>query len=428
MSAPPRATSAVGTVLPPLTVRLSRTDLVRYAGASGDLNPIHHSDHFAAGRRAARRDRPRPAHHGHRAPRGHRLGGRPGPGPLVHRALHQAGRRPRRRGRRRAAVVHGHRRRPGGHPRDRRPRGRLPTGRRCWAPPARRSSSVAEAAVGRGSRRACWPRTPRCGSAVPPAASWPRRPRPSWSQVVRDLDAAGEPVLVLGGGSNVLVGDAGFDGTVVKVATRGIDEDVAACSGAVLTVAAGEPWESLVRHTLDHEQAGLETLAGIPGLDRRHPDPERRRLRHRGRPAHHHRPDAGPHAPGRVRTFFAVECQFGYRSSRFKREPGRYLVLSVTFQLRLGSLSGARPLPRAGPRAGRRGRRSARPAREVAEAVLALRRGKGMVLDDADPDTWSAGSFFTNPRPRPGRGGRAARRAPRASPRPTAGSRPAPRG
>ena len=214
-------------------------------------------------------------------------------------------------------------------------------------------------------------------------------------QAVRDLDGAGEPVLVLGGGSNVLVGDAGFDGTVVKVATRGIDDDVAACSGAVLTVAAGEPWEDLVRHTLEHEYAGLETLAGIPGLVGGTP------IQNVGA----YGTEVGQlistvrtldRSTGAVRTFFAVECQFGYRSSRFKSEPGRYLVLSVTFQLRLGSLSAPVRYPELARTLGIAvGERA--PARDVAAAVLALRRGKGMVLDDADPDTWSAGSFFTNP-------------------------------
>ncbi|GAA1432814.1 UDP-N-acetylmuramate dehydrogenase [Microlunatus lacustris] len=214
-------------------------------------------------------------------------------------------------------------------------------------------------------------------------------------QTVRELDAAGEPVLVLGGGSNVLVSDAGFDGTVVKVVTRGIDDDVAACSGAVLTVAAGEPWEDLVRHTLEHEYAGLETLAGIPGLVGGTP------IQNVGA----YGTEVGQlistvrtldRSTGAVRTFFAVECQFGYRSSRFKSEPGRYLVLSVTFQLRLGSLSAPVRYPELARTLGIAvGERA--PARDVADAVLALRRGKGMVLDDADPDTWSAGSFFTNP-------------------------------
>ena len=214
-------------------------------------------------------------------------------------------------------------------------------------------------------------------------------------QTVRDLDAAGEPVLVLGGGSNLLVGDDGFDGTVVKVATRGIEEDVAACSGAVLTVAAGEPWEDLVRHTLEHEQVGLETLAGIPGSVGGTP------IQNVGA----YGTEVGQlittvrtldRRTGAVRTFFAIECRFGYRSSVFKSEPGRYLVLSVTFQLRLGSLSAPVRYPELARALGVAvGERA--PAREVAEAVLALRRGKGMVLDDADPDTWSAGSFFTNP-------------------------------
>ncbi|WP_375433534.1 UDP-N-acetylmuramate dehydrogenase [uncultured Friedmanniella sp.] len=212
---------------------------------------------------------------------------------------------------------------------------------------------------------------------------------------VRDLDAAGEPVLVLGGGSNVLVGDDGFAGTVVQVATRGIAEDVASCSGAVLEVAAGEPWEELVGHTLDREYSGLETLAGIPGLVGGTP------IQNVGA----YGTEVGQlistvrtldRQTGAIRTFFAIECQFGYRTSRFKAEPGRYLVLSVTFQLRLGFLSGPIRYPELARVLGvELGSRA--PAREVAAAVLALRRGKGMVLDDADPDTWSAGSFFTNP-------------------------------
>ena len=212
---------------------------------------------------------------------------------------------------------------------------------------------------------------------------------------VRDLDAAGEPVLVLGGGSNLLVGDEGFAGTVVQMATRGIGSDVESCSGAVLEVAAGEPWEDLVAYTLDHEYSGLETLVGIPGLVGATP------IQNVGA----YGTEVGQlistvrtldRRTGAIRTFFAVECQFGYRSSRFKSEPGRYVVLSVTFQLRLGSLSGPIRYPELARTLGvELGSRA--PAREVAAAVWALRTGKGMVLDDADPDTWSAGSFFTNP-------------------------------
>ena len=214
-------------------------------------------------------------------------------------------------------------------------------------------------------------------------------------EAVRALDAAGEPVLVLGGGSNLLVGDGGFDGTVVKVATRGVDDDVASCSGAVLTVAAGEPWDPFVALTVERGFSGMEALSGIPGSVGATP------VQNVGA----YGVEVGQHvttvrtldrSTGQVRTLFAVECGFGYRSSVFKAQPGRYVVLEVTFQLRLGSLSApvryaelARVL---GVEVGTRV-----PAVEVREAVLALRGSKGMVLDDADPDTWSAGSFFTNP-------------------------------
>ena len=85
-------------------------------------------------------------------------------------------------------------------------------------------------------------------------------------EAVRDLDATGQPLLVLGGGSNLLISDAGFDGTVIKIATRGLDQDTAACSGAVITVAAGEPWDPLVRQTIEEGWSGLEAMSGIPGL------------------------------------------------------------------------------------------------------------------------------------------------------------------
>jgi len=102
-----------------------------------------------------------------------------------------------------------------------------------------------------------------------------------------------------------------------------------------------------------------------------------------------------------VRTFAAADCSFGYRTSRFKQDPGRHVVLTVTFQLPLGDLGAPvhyAELARAlGVEVGHRA-----PAREVREAVLALRRGKGMVLDADDHDTWSTGSFFTNPVVPPG--------------------------
>jgi UDP-N-acetylmuramate dehydrogenase len=214
-------------------------------------------------------------------------------------------------------------------------------------------------------------------------------------KTVRTLDARGEPLLIIGGGSNLLIGDAGFDGTVIKILTRGVDEDTAACSGAVVTVSAGEPWDPLVGYAIEREWSGLEAMSGIPGLVGATP------IQNVGA----YGADVSElisvvrtldRSTGQIKTLFPIECGFGYRTSRFKSDPGRFLVLSVTFQLRLGSMSQpirylelARAL---GIEVGQRA-----PASEVRQAVLALRMTKGMVLVEDDHDTWSAGSFFTNP-------------------------------
>lgn len=222
-------------------------------------------------------------------------------------------------------------------------------------------------------------------------------------EAVQTADAAAEPVLVLGGGSNLVVADEGFVGTVVEVATRGVHTDDAGdatCGGAMVTVAAGERWDDLVALAVSREWSGVEALSGIPGSVGATPIQNvgaygqevgqtiasvrvwDRRLRG-------------------VRTFANADCGFGYRTSRFKADrlddwSGRHVVLSVTFQLRQGSLGqpvGYAELARAlGVEVGQRA-----PLSDVREAVLGLRRGKGMVLDDTDHDTWSAGSFFTNP-------------------------------
>jgi UDP-N-acetylmuramate dehydrogenase len=212
---------------------------------------------------------------------------------------------------------------------------------------------------------------------------------------VRELDAAGEPLLILGGGSNLLVGDSGFDGTVIKIATRGVDEDTAACSGAVITVAAGEPWDPLVSYALERSWSGLEATSGIPGLVGATPiqnvgayGAEVSELISTVRTL--------DRSTGQLKTLFPIECGFGYRTSRFKSDPGRFLVLSVTFQLPLGSMSQPIRYPELARALGIEvGQRA--PALEVRQAVLALRTAKGMVLAEDDHDTWSAGSFFTNP-------------------------------
>jgi UDP-N-acetylmuramate dehydrogenase len=213
--------------------------------------------------------------------------------------------------------------------------------------------------------------------------------------VVAGLDAAGEPVLVLGGGSNLVVADEGFDGTVVEVATAGIEADEEGCTGAIVRVAAGEDWDGFVAHAVEQEWSGVEMLAGIPG--RMGASPIQNVGAYGGEVADTLQTVHAWDRRTRQRaTFPLASCRFGYRTSRFKAEPGRYLILAVTFQFRMASRSApiryaelARTL---GVELGARP-----PARDVRAAVLALRAGKGMVLDAADHDTWSAGSFFTNP-------------------------------
>jgi len=212
---------------------------------------------------------------------------------------------------------------------------------------------------------------------------------------VAEADAAGTPVLVLGGGSNLVVADAGFDGRVVAVRTTGVAADADACGGAVVRVAAGEPWDGLVQRAVAEGWLGIEALSGIPGQVGATP------IQNVGA---YGQEVAGTIASVRcwdrqanaVHTLFARDCRFGYRTSRLKQEPGRFLVLEVVFQFRLGDLGGAVSYAELADRLGvQPGERA--PAAEIREAVLALRRGKGMVLDPADHDTWSAGSFFTNP-------------------------------
>lgn len=212
---------------------------------------------------------------------------------------------------------------------------------------------------------------------------------------VRDADERGEPVLVLGQGSNVVVADSGFDGLVVVVATRGLVADVSACAGAFVTVAAGEPWDDVVAHAVAQEWIGLETLSGIPGATGATP------IQNVGAygsdvSATIARVRTWDRTQRAFRTFAAADCGFGYRTSRFKAEPDRYLVVDVSFQLELGPLSAPIRYTELAAAVGVvPGERA--PLGTVRDAVLALRRSKGMVLDAADHDTWSAGSFFTNP-------------------------------
>ncbi|WP_028653556.1 UDP-N-acetylmuramate dehydrogenase [Nocardioides halotolerans] len=231
-----------------------------------------------------------------------------------------------------------------------------------------------------------------------PASTWVRVT--TEQELVEAVSTVEGPVLVLGRGSNLVVADAGFDGTVVEVATSGVRADVEAhddptCGGAMVTVAAGESWDDLVAAAVERGWVGIEALAGIPG--------------HVGAT-----PIQNVGAYGQevsqtiaqvrvwdrvlrgVRTFANADCGFGYRTSRFKVDPDRHVVLDVTFQLRQGSLGAPVQYAELARTLGvEQGGRA--PLADVRAAVLELRRSKGMVLDADDHDTWSAGSFFTNP-------------------------------
>jgi UDP-N-acetylmuramate dehydrogenase len=192
------------------------------------------------------------------------------------------------------------------------------------------------------------------------------------------------PVLILGGGSNLVIADEGFPGTVVHVATRGIEFD-----GDQVTVAAGEPWDAVVEATIAAGLAGLECLSGIPGLAGATPiqnvgaygqevSDTLREVRVYDRETR------------KTTVLQNDQCSFSYRTSLF-RGSDRYIVLSVTF-----SLSPQPQPPRYAELAGLVAASDPTPARTRA-AVLTLRRRKGMVIDPADPETRNCGSFFTNP-------------------------------
>ncbi len=202
-----------------------------------------------------------------------------------------------------------------------------------------------------------------------------------------------EPVLVLGGGSNLVVADSGFPGRVVRMATRGVSfEDRGAKT--LVTAAAGEPWDELVAACVARGLRGFECLSGIPGSVGAVP------LQNVGAygqevsdtlvsvRAFDRSKACEVHVP-------TVDCAFGYRTSAFRGRSDR-VVLGVTFELEKGAVA---TIPDYAELRRALGADASTlvPLRLVRETVLALRRSKGMVLDVADADSASAGSFFTNP-------------------------------
>ncbi|WP_381553661.1 UDP-N-acetylmuramate dehydrogenase [Streptomyces eurythermus] len=208
---------------------------------------------------------------------------------------------------------------------------------------------------------------------------------------VREADDSGTPLLVIGGGSNLVIGDKGFDGTALRIATRGFE-----LRGRTLELAAGEVWSDAVARTVEAGLAGIECLAGIPGSAGATPI---QNVGAYGQEVSSTITEviAYDRRAGETVTLTNEECAFSYRHSRFKADPDRYVVLRVRFGLEdAGGLSA--PLKYAetaralGVATGDRV-----PLADARETVLKLRAGKGMVLDPEDHDTWSAGSFFTNP-------------------------------
>jgi UDP-N-acetylmuramate dehydrogenase len=203
------------------------------------------------------------------------------------------------------------------------------------------------------------------------------------------IEASRGAALIIAGGSNVVVADDGVPGPVVRIATRGVERD-----GARLTVAAGEDWDALVARCVADGLQGFECLSGIPGSVGATP------IQNVGAYGQEVAETVAgvrvfDRQTGAVETMSPAECGFGYRTSVFKYHDRR-VVLAVTFALReatesdplrYAELARALDIPVGGTA----------PLADVREAVLTLRRGKGMVIDPADPDSVSAGSFFTNP-------------------------------
>jgi len=216
------------------------------------------------------------------------------------------------------------------------------------------------------------------------------------TQIIAAIEEAGEtPILIMGGGTNVLIADKGFEGTVIRISNNSVQAEVDACSGATLTIGAGEDWDLFVQTTINSGFAGLETLSGIPGTVGASP------IQNIGAYGHEvsefiTRVRTYDRQEKALKTFTNSECQFSYRNSYFKAHPGRYVVLEVQFQVRRGEYSDPITYLELAKKLGvELGDKALVVATRA--AVLELRASKGMLLSPDDHDSWSAGSFFTNP-------------------------------
>lgn len=216
---------------------------------------------------------------------------------------------------------------------------------------------------------------------------------PELHEALAEATSDGEPVLVLGGGSNLVIRDGGWDGLVVRLALPGIairwDGDT-----AIVTAAAGVVWDDLVAQMVEAQLAGVECLSGIPGLVGATP------MQNVGAYGQEVADTIASvrvldRQTGEVDTLLAAACGFAYRTSVFKGHD-RWIVLEVQFRFARTTESAPIRYPELARALGiEDGGRA--PLAEVRRTVIALRRGKGMVVDPEDPESRSAGSFFTNP-------------------------------
>ena len=211
---------------------------------------------------------------------------------------------------------------------------------------------------------------------------------------VVEADESGTPLLIIGRGSNLLVGAAGFEGTVIVVGTQGNSYEIDACSGGMLQVAAGVDWDEFVAFTLEKKLANLESMSGIPGTVGAAP------IQNIGAYGHEvseviARLRTYDRQERVVKTFTADQCHFGYRDSIFKQNRDRYVILDVTFQLRRGEFSLPIKYKELADSLGV-AIDDRVPTSELRTAVLALRAKKGMLYNET-LHNWSAGSFFVNP-------------------------------
>jgi UDP-N-acetylmuramate dehydrogenase len=216
------------------------------------------------------------------------------------------------------------------------------------------------------------------------------------AQIIAAIEAAGDsPILIIGGGTNILVADSGFEGTVIRITSHSMQAEIDACSGATLTIGAGENWDDFVATSITRGFAGLETLSGIPGSVGAAP------IQNIGAYGHEvseliTRVRTYDRQAKALKTFTNSECEFSYRNSHFKAHPGRYVILDVQFNLRIGEVSTAITYAELAKKLGIEVGEKA-PVDVTRKAVLELRAAKGMLLNPNDRDSWSAGSFFTNP-------------------------------